>query len=148
MIQLISRLLKEVNSIVQLRVYDEDGFLITINNILIKRDMLDAELGAIRVNDNDAVKTTLDSGKIIYEAYSYSEAENPTAKVDIYAVDKNAAITLTGLTVSQTYTLGAGKGGQLTANVDLKVGDNYFSIELKKSDGSPSIYYTLRINSG
>lgn len=58
---------------------------------------------------------------------------------------KNAAITLTGLTVSQTYTLGAGKGGQLTANVDLKVGDNYFSIELKKSDGSPSIYYTLRI---
>lgn len=75
----------------------------------------------------------------------YSEAENPTAKVDIYAVDKNAAITLTGLTVSQTYTLGAGKGGQLTANVDLKVGDNYFSIELKKSDGSPSIYYTLRI---
>ena len=137
--------LKEVNSIVQLRVYDEDGFLITINNILIKRDMLDAALGAIRVNDNDAVKTTLDSGKIIYEAYSYSEAENPTAKVDIYAVDKNAAITLTGLTVSQTYTLGAGKGGQLTANVDLKVGDNYFSIELKKSDGSPSIYYTLRI---
>ncbi|MDR4080171.1 MAG: cadherin-like beta sandwich domain-containing protein, partial [Clostridia bacterium] len=137
--------LKEVNSIVQLRVYDEDGFLITINNILIKRDMLDAALGAIRVNDNDAVKTTLDSGKIIYEAYSYSEAENPTAKVDIYAVDKNAAITLTGLTVSQTYTLGAGKGGQLTANVDLKAGDNYFSIELKKSDGSPSIYYTLRI---
>ena len=59
------------------------------------------------------LKTTLDSGKIIYEAYSYSEAENPTAKVDIYAVDKNAAITLTGLTVSQTYTLGAGKGGQL-----------------------------------
>ena len=56
--------LKEVNSIVQLRVYDEDGFLITINNILIKRDMLDAALGAIRVNDNDAVKTTLDSGKI------------------------------------------------------------------------------------
>ena len=39
--------------------------------------MLDAALGAIRVNDNDAVKTTLDSGKIIYEAYSYSEAENP-----------------------------------------------------------------------
>lgn len=126
---------------IHIKVFDENRNYIATYIVTVRREMIDQHLGAILVNDNNAVATTINN-RPAFEAYSYTAAENPTAKVQIYATNNKAQVTLTGTTITQSYVGVA--DGYLEAYVKLQEGDNFFEITIE-NPGEVAYYYTLVI---
>ncbi len=109
-------------------------------SVLVRRDSVDDIIGAVLVDDNEAMPTyDTDNGKVIFNAYIYNS--KPEGKVEVLTMD-DYALSSVKLIQPSTGTTWIGRNdGKLLAMVNgLVEGDNLFNIEVTMGGVIKSVY--------